>query len=39
MVNCRRIAWLGYIERLDELWLAKKITEWKPIVFRWKGKT
>ena len=35
----RRIAWLGHLERTDKHWVTKKITQWKLIAFRPRGRS
>jgi hypothetical protein len=32
------IAWLGHLERVEEHRLTQKITKWKPIAFRLRGR-
>jgi hypothetical protein len=34
----RRIAWLGHLGRMEEHHLTKKITEWKSVAFRPRGR-
>jgi len=37
-INCRRIAWLGHVMRMDYKRTGKKILEWKPIGTRIRGR-
>jgi hypothetical protein len=37
-IKSRRFAWLGHLKRMKEHRVTKKITEWKPITCRQRGR-
>jgi hypothetical protein len=37
-INCRRIAWLGHVIRMDDKRTPKRILQWRPIGNRFIGR-